>query len=94
MQDSAAYSKRISFWKSGFERNIVVYESHAAKRSRARVIEGNAQTAQRGHAIRHQSFATRLIDRRTRSIGKRDTESFAPRGDGRREASRSTANDE
>jgi hypothetical protein len=94
MQNGAAHAERMAFRKHGLKGNAAVHESNAAKRLRIRVVQGNAETAQHGQTIGHQSFTAYFVDRRARAIGKCDMQSPVARGDGRSQPGGSPSNDE
>src|SRR6476646_8715033 len=62
------------------------------KRPRFASIQRYAQLSQNFQAVRHQSFATGLIDRRLSTVRHYNAHSLLARGDGRSKASRAAAN--
>lgn len=93
MEDCAAHTERVAFGKGGGHGNAAIDEANAVEGLRVKSVQRYAEAAQGGQAIGHQAFAANLVDGRACAIGEGDIETFAARGNGRREA-RGTASDD
>jgi hypothetical protein len=77
--------------KRSLSRHSATDETNAAERKRFARRQRNSKLVQGLHAFRHQSFATRLIDRRDGAICHDDVQTVMTRRNGRRQTGWSAA---
>jgi hypothetical protein len=91
LQKRTAQANTLPARKIGGDLRAILNERNAAKASPFAALELYVQGFQGGHGLWHHAFAARFLDRRRRTVSEDDGKTFLPRGDGRCQTGRTTA---
>ena len=94
VQRGAAQTESMSVREGGLDGGIAIAEANSAKRVALRGAQIETERTRGGQAIGHDAFAAGLIDGRHGTIGERDIQAAAARGESGSQAGGAAANDE